>query len=334
MQTGLTPAEADLFRACREGDEAAYERLVQDGVNPSARNALGVTSLHMAAESSCASLAKRLVSLIRVDEASLIGSTALHLCAEKGTPEVMRVLLAPADAKVDVLDESGRTPLSLACERGDLGMANELLAHGASPDVVANGSGMTPFLEAVKSGNLDLVERLAQEADMGVRNARGRNALHLAVIAKHEEIARLLVQDDEMREEQDEMGKVPRDYAQQGSMRSMFEAPLPPVEPPQEPSMAPDGAADEAEQLQRTSLAQATDSVYQMQIFSDEILDLQGTDAAKAGNLQALANKFLLAAGDRISDVTQSISCVSIPSTNKSPGRIVRTLSIMYKINK
>ena len=333
MQSGLTPAEADLFRACREGDEVAYDKLVQEGVNPSARNGLGCTALHMAAESSSASLAERLVSILKADEASLIGSTPLHICAEKGTREVMRVLAGVPQANVDVLDESGRTPLSLACERGDLAVALELLARGASPDVVASGSGMTPFLEAAKSGNLELVERLAQEADMGVRNARGRNALHLAVIGNHEEVVRLLVEDDEMRDEKDEMGKVPRDYAQQGSMKSLFDEPA--IEIPTEPLLQEQSMVQDADDEDEPDcFAPSPESAYQMQIFSDEILDLQGTDAAKAGNLQAQANNFLLAAGDKISEVTPAISCVSIPSTNKSPGRVLRTLSIMYKVHK
>ena len=67
---------------------------------------------------------------IHMDARGYCRATALHLAAENGHLEVVRLLLATGKAEVDSKDKYGRTPLSWAAENGHLEVVRLLLATG------------------------------------------------------------------------------------------------------------------------------------------------------------------------------------------------------------
>jgi len=108
---------------------------------------------------------------------------AIHITADKGYIEIMRVLLA-AKANPNLRSSEGRmTPLHYAASCGRTEVVSSLIAAGA--DVNAqNISDNTPLLMACNKGHTDTVrELLKHKADMTIYGKPdGLTALHAAVV--------------------------------------------------------------------------------------------------------------------------------------------------------
>src|SRR5205807_1252351 len=86
----------------------------------SVRSAENVTKLSDAVRENDAAQVKDLLARkVDVNAQSYDGSTALMVAADKGNPEVIRMLLK-AGAKPALADENGDTPLSIAALHGKL----------------------------------------------------------------------------------------------------------------------------------------------------------------------------------------------------------------------
>ena len=112
------------------------------------------------------------------------GLTALHWAVNRDHKEVLEFLLAnKADVNAKVND--GGTALHMAVGNSNKYLVALLLANKADVNA-ADNSGHTPLSGAAVTGQKDMVELLlAFKADI-------KDALRLAVMFKHDDVARLL----------------------------------------------------------------------------------------------------------------------------------------------
>jgi ankyrin repeat protein len=69
------------------------------------------------------------------------GQTPLHIAAQNGQLDVVRLLLASQQIDVNARDQQGSTPLHLASEKGHVEVVQLLVAHGARLDVRSGRTG-------------------------------------------------------------------------------------------------------------------------------------------------------------------------------------------------
>jgi ankyrin repeat protein len=123
-----------------------------------------------------------------------LGERPLHLAAEKGHNDVVKLLLEHK-AEVDAKTESGETPLYLAAEKGHKDVAELLLSHGADVNAKDKNFGRTPLHEAAVFGHKDVVELLlAHGADINAKNKNGETPLRFASGMGYEDVEELLRQ--------------------------------------------------------------------------------------------------------------------------------------------
>ena len=98
-----------LHAAAREGDVAACERLVADGVSVDAKDEDAHTPLHWACDGGHVEAASRLIALgAEIDELNEDGATALHLACACGELPVIELLLR-SGASTTIRDADGAT---------------------------------------------------------------------------------------------------------------------------------------------------------------------------------------------------------------------------------
>jgi hypothetical protein len=116
----------------------------------------------------------------------------IHDATASGDLDKVRALLKDYPFMVLSMDDSGRTPLHIAAENGDTDMMRLLLASKA--DVNArNNLGQTPLHTAAAKNHLDAVELLlANKADVNARDNDGDTPRHWAVKAGGKDVAELL----------------------------------------------------------------------------------------------------------------------------------------------
>lgn len=156
----------------------------------------GWTQLHLAATSCDEKLVADLLSdgpSVNARDAN--GLTPLHLAAAgngKGGDAIVRLLLA-AGTDVTAKDYAfGFTPLHAASGSGDSKSAGLLIAAGA--DVNAEDAcKRTPLHVASSLGHRDVVVRLISKALVNSRDGDGSTPLHLACGNGHMEIVKMLI---------------------------------------------------------------------------------------------------------------------------------------------
>ena len=118
--------------------------------------------------------------------------TPLHLAAEAGHGEVVRLLLG-ASASPDARNYGGSTPLHLAAAGGHAAAVAALLDHGAKPSLL-NEAGDTPLHEAGRGGHLEVARLLlASGADPNAKSSCGGTPLHAAAAAGRRDVAELML---------------------------------------------------------------------------------------------------------------------------------------------
>ncbi len=125
------------------------------------------------------------------------GRTALHEAAFWGYNEPISQLLE-AGADVNARDAYGQTPFMLAATNGQVESLVLLLATGADANL-QDTAGRTALSMAAMNGQAFTVAWLLRASDVDVQlteRGSGRNALHLAAAAGHDEVVALLTLTD------------------------------------------------------------------------------------------------------------------------------------------
>lgn len=176
---------------------------------------------------------KRLLQSNDVNEADNDGQTALHVSAQKGNLEVVKMLLTKK-ANVNAKDGNGWTPLHCAASTGQFKICERLLQqknieitnnndgasalfyvvrHNGQYDPIIyhnvlsllldrganlnarNNFGESPLHSACLRGNIDAVRFLVlNRADLNIVNRTGETCLHYAIRASKTDFVRLLLE--------------------------------------------------------------------------------------------------------------------------------------------
>jgi ankyrin repeat protein len=171
----------DLLDAAEEGDQKAFEKLLDEGVPINASGADKVTALFLA----CAHLRTDIVRIALARGAGPLllpdGASSLMFYAAKTGGAAIITMLGeagvPADPEGDGSKDDGVSALVAACKTGHAPTVKALLRAGAKPER-ASWNGWLPMIAAVESGSLACVEALVEYgAKVGVTMKGGRTPL-------------------------------------------------------------------------------------------------------------------------------------------------------------
>jgi ankyrin repeat protein len=188
----------DVWSLLAQGDGRAKDYFLGE-VDVHARDSLGRTPLHYAAELGDSTLAAFFISLgAEVDAQDDEGQTPLGICAEKGDPEIARILVT-AGADIHKPINAWSSPAILAVE-GDQAFLQAILTPATIE--TSDAEGRTILHLASIAGNIPAVDDILSTADNPGNAAEkkdidGNNALDLALLRPdsrdHIEIAERLI---------------------------------------------------------------------------------------------------------------------------------------------
>ncbi|MDR1411256.1 MAG: ankyrin repeat domain-containing protein [Spirochaetaceae bacterium] len=156
---------------------------------------------------------KAILSPASVQSTGKNGRTILHMAADAGDTENVRIILA-AGAPVNKRDNSEKTALDLALSHKDASKYAEagemiILAGGTSTEPaysyfapavrnynydIRSADGFTPLHYASQDGNIAIVTHLLNKnADTNAKNTAGTTALHEAARAGHTDVMKILI---------------------------------------------------------------------------------------------------------------------------------------------
>ena len=174
----------DIHEAARNGDRISVRRILDnDPAMVDARNRYDQTPLHLAAEEGHAEVVKLLLSQGADVEARdyYLGCEALWAEFVEDTPELFGHFSLARELLSSFYYQNGCTPLHLAAEAGHTDVARLLLSHGA--DVNAEDIWyQMPLHLAATNGHMHMTELLiVQDADVNRRDEQGETPLDHAV---------------------------------------------------------------------------------------------------------------------------------------------------------
>jgi uncharacterized protein len=175
-----TPAEA-LFRSIENGDSAEFTRLLDAGVDLSAKNKNGETPLYVAAEKGELEMARALIARGADAKARTPnGETVLH-AASMIESAALTTDLVRAGADVNAANNDGETALQWAALTGTFLAVKALADAGADLNVQDVRLGNTPLHAAVSHDDIVLVHYLlSKNVRTDIRNNQGQTAFGLA----------------------------------------------------------------------------------------------------------------------------------------------------------
>ncbi|GLJ48020.1 hypothetical protein SUGI_1014120 [Cryptomeria japonica] len=126
-----------LVRASQTGDEALVKLLLNGNVDPSEADSDGNTALHWGLKATASNQDTRLISLLLSHGASVsarnrLGLTAVHVAANYGHLQGLQMLLIQDAEAVDMVTETKETPLFYAVKNNHFECAMLLLGYGAN----------------------------------------------------------------------------------------------------------------------------------------------------------------------------------------------------------
>jgi len=120
--------------------------------------------------------------------------TPLHVSAEEGNMEVVRIPVEHDAHPAARAKGSGWTPLHAAVEQGNIEILRILIEHGEDPTAAAD-NGWTPLHVASSCGNVEAARFLIEHgADPTARADDGRTPLVVATEVGNVEAVRILVE--------------------------------------------------------------------------------------------------------------------------------------------
>ncbi len=165
---GATPFESPVADAAQQGDLEAVRTLLQQGEDPNAAQADGLTALHWAALNDELQIAEILLYAgATVSPVTRVGGYApLHLASQTGHGEVVRRLLE-AGANANAYTSTGVSSLHFAAQADAAEAIRALIEHGAEVDARDAFSNRTPLMFAAYRGALEATRALVQaDADL------------------------------------------------------------------------------------------------------------------------------------------------------------------------
>jgi ankyrin repeat protein len=188
---GASPEQVrDFFRAVQMDDARTVQTLLRV-VDPNGLNPIGgEPALVVAAREGAMNVLKVLLASpdTRVDATAMNGNTALMMAAYKRNLPTVETLLAKGAA----VNRPGWTALHYAAAGGDNDIAALLLERGARVDAVsppASGA-YTPLMMAAREGHQDSALFLLEHgANPMLKNGEGLTAAQIAERADHKAIA-------------------------------------------------------------------------------------------------------------------------------------------------
>jgi ankyrin repeat protein len=194
----VVPAYCDpIHSAAEKGDLTKVKELLkQDPALVSARDKMGKTPLHLAAENDHKDVAEFLLANgadINAKDSNG-GFTPLDLALSGARYKEMVEFLLAKGADANATSNQGLTPLMEAAMRGQRDAADLLLAKGANVNAV-DSKGNTPLLWAMMMGHMDYAKLLVgANADVNAKNNQGVSPLFLAKRRDDVKLADLLRQ--------------------------------------------------------------------------------------------------------------------------------------------
>jgi len=205
-----------LHWAVRAGDLETAKLLLAAGAKATVANRYGVTPLSLAAANGDAKAVTMLLDAgADPNTTGADGETALMTAARAGKVDAARVLLVRG-ANVNAAETwMGETAVMWAAAEGNAAMVKLLVEAGANVNaratpqkfakIVFNGStmvstplpkgGMTALLLASREGSMTGVQALIDAgADLGLADLEGTSPLIMAIVNRHNDVAKLLIE--------------------------------------------------------------------------------------------------------------------------------------------
>ncbi|XP_019750271.1 ankyrin repeat, SAM and basic leucine zipper domain-containing protein 1 isoform X2 [Hippocampus comes] len=185
-----------LKTAIREGNVAAIEQLLDDGMNVDSSLTFDHTPLMCAVSLADHDVAKVLLDRGANANFKKDGWTVLMACCTASAKEdkIARCveLLLSRNADPNMADRSQVTCLMLAARANYCTVLNLLASHGANLDM-QDANGYTALSVAVHHGREKAVLKLLQlGADSSIATKAGKSPAQLALLLKHAQISRIL----------------------------------------------------------------------------------------------------------------------------------------------
>ena len=226
---GATPDVAPVADAAQRSDANAVRALLQQGADPNAAQADGLTGLHWAALNDQLEIAQLLLYAgATVKPVTRVGGyTPLHLASRAGHDAIVRALLE-AGAEPDRFTTTGVTALHFAAEADAAGAVDALTEHGANVDAGDSFSNRTPLMFASV--------RNAPKAMQALVNA-GADLSATTAVKNYVEIAEADTAEREQRARVRKAAEEPDPDAEEDEPRGGQQSRSAPAEEPTEPKL-------------------------------------------------------------------------------------------------
>ena len=149
------------------------------------------------------------------------GRTALHECAYKNRPEILRMLL-DAGADVNIQDNDGWTALHWCAYEYHPEIARMLIDAGADVNIQHN-NGYTALHWCAVMNRPEIVRMLISAgADLNIQDEYGRTALHICANWNRPEILRMLIESGADKTIPNNDGKLPYELADTQELKELL----------------------------------------------------------------------------------------------------------------